>query len=41
VLQGFQSGVMVFTPDYRGTGKNIFVVYNDGSFERYVDTFQD
>ncbi len=41
VLQRFQGGVMVFTPDYRGTGKNIFVVYNDGSFERYVDTFQD
>jgi serine/threonine protein kinase len=41
VIQPFQDGIMVFTPDYRGTGKNIFVVYNDGSFERYVDTFQD
>ncbi len=41
VLQRFSRGVMIFTPTYRDQGKSIFVLYDDGSFERYRDEFED
>lgn len=42
VTQIFEGGRMIFTPSYRdGQGKSIWVLYNSGAFERYVDTFPD
>lgn len=46
VRQGFAQGSMLFTPIYIAQpgidfGKTIFVVYADGTFVRYNDTYQD
>lgn len=38
VIQYFEQGLMLWTPAYQPTGDaSIFVLYNDGSFERYDD----
>jgi serine/threonine-protein kinase len=38
VIQYFEQGLMFWTPDYRPLGApSIFVLYNDGTFERYDD----
>jgi serine/threonine-protein kinase len=38
VVQYFDKGMMIWTPDYRPTGgRSIFVLYTDGTFERYAD----
>jgi serine/threonine-protein kinase len=40
VIQRFEQGLMIFTPTYQPTGgRSIFVLYNDGSFDRFNDTF--
>jgi serine/threonine-protein kinase len=40
VVQYFDKGMMIWTPDYRPSGgRSIFVLYNDGTFERYDDAF--
>lgn len=42
VIQPFQQGLMIFTPDYGGAGKTIFVLYDaDKTFERIKDTLVD
>ena len=38
VVQYFDKGMMIWTPSYQPTGgRSIFVLYNDGTFERYAD----
>ncbi|HMQ34991.1 MAG TPA: hypothetical protein PKD53_30010, partial [Chloroflexaceae bacterium] len=38
VIQYFEQGLMLWTPSYQPTGRpSIFVLYNDGTFERYDD----
>jgi serine/threonine-protein kinase len=40
VMQQFEYGLMLYTPIYQPTsGKSIFVLYNDGRFDRFDDTF--
>ncbi len=40
VFQPFAKGIMFYTPSYRDQGGSIFVLYNDGTFERFADTYQ-
>ncbi|MDW8212628.1 MAG: hypothetical protein RMJ55_03655 [Roseiflexaceae bacterium] len=37
--QPFTGGVMIYSREGLGRGKTIYVLYADGSFERYDDTF--
>jgi serine/threonine-protein kinase len=40
VMQRFEAGLMFYTPVYQPTsGRSIFVLYNDGTFDRFDDTF--
>ncbi|NCC31253.1 MAG: serine/threonine protein kinase [Chloroflexia bacterium] len=40
VIQFFDRGLMIWTPDYRPTGgSSIFVLYDSGRFERFRDAF--
>ncbi|WP_129673927.1 serine/threonine-protein kinase [Candidatus Chloroploca sp. Khr17] len=40
VIQFFDRGLMIWTPDYRPTGgSSIFVLYDTGRFERFHDSF--
>lgn len=40
VIQFFDRGLMIWTPDYRPTGgSSIFVLYDTGRFERFRDAF--
>lgn len=39
VMQRFENALMIFTPFYQPTGgKSIFVLYNDGRFDRFDDS---
>jgi len=37
--QPFTGGVMIYSSEGLGRGKTIYVLYDDGTFERYDDTF--
>ena len=39
--ESFENGIMLFSPQGLGRGKTIYVLYKDGSFTRYDDTFVD
>jgi len=41
VIQLFADGLMIYTPSFQPTnnGASIFVLYNDGAFERFDDSF--
>lgn len=40
VIQLFADGLMIYTPAFQPTnGASIFVLYNDGAFERFDDSF--